>query len=121
MSGDKKTRLVRLRRRIRIRYGVGEPEFTGYSGNISRSGLMIRALRVFEPGTVLDLEVLMGETSWRIKGKVRWAREGNVRLLQTGRIGMGVQFIAPPAKFLAAVSSTCSPRKRLLDSSPPRE
>ncbi len=94
-----------MRRRIQIRYGVGEPEFTGYSGNISKSGLMIRALRVFEPGTVLDLEVLLGDKPFRVKGKVRWAREGNVRLLQTGRIGMGVKFVAPPANFLEAVSA----------------
>jgi len=105
MGGDKKSRFVRMRRRIQIRYGVGKPEFTGYSGNISRSGLMIRALRVFEPGTVLDLEVLVGETPYRVRGKVRWAREGNVTLLQTGRIGMGVQFVEPTDAFLAAVGS----------------
>lgn len=105
MAADKKSRYVRMRRRIQVRYGVGRPEYTGYSGNISKSGLMIRALRVFEPGTVLDLEVTLGETPWVVKAKVRWAREGSVSLLQTGRIGMGVQFVEPPATFLEAVGT----------------
>jgi PilZ domain-containing protein len=94
-----------MRRRIQVRYGVGVLQYTGYSGNISSNGLMLRALRVFEPGTVLELEVLIDEKSYRVKGKVRWAREGDVRLLQTGRVGMGIRFVAPPAEFLEAVKA----------------
>jgi len=94
-----------MRRRIQVRYGVGVLQYTGYSGNISSNGLMLRALRVFEPGTVLELEVLIDEKSYRVKGKVRWAREGDVRLLQTGRVGMGIKFVAPPAEFLEAVKA----------------
>ena len=96
---------MRMRRRIQVRYGVGRPEYTGYSGNISKNGLMIRAPRVFGPGTILDLEVTLGETPWVVKGKVRWAREGSVSLLQTGRVGMGVQFVEPSATFLEAVET----------------
>jgi len=99
----KKQRRVRLRRRMRIRYGTDKPEFTGYTGNVSRTGLMIRAVRVFAPGTRLRLEVDLGESVHHVEGRVRWAREGGVRFLSTGRIGMGIEFVDPPASLLEAL------------------
>ena len=105
MAGGRKERDSRMRRRTQIRYGVGKPEFTGFSGNMSTNGLMIRALRVFEPGTVLELEVQIGARTYRVQGSVRWAREGSAHLLHTGRIGMGIKFIKPSAEFIRALAA----------------
>ena len=97
---DKITRFRRLRRRIEVRYGPRSPEHTGYSGNISRSGIMIRAVRVYGPGTPLMLELMFPEKKIVARGVVTWAREGSILLLPSGRVGMGLKFVAPPAELL---------------------
>ena len=94
----------RFRKRVEVRYGVKEPEFTGYSGNISRSGIMVRAVRVFGPGVTLNLELKFADKTVKARGLVSWAREGNVQLLPTGRIGMGIKFIDPPEELLRALA-----------------
>ncbi len=89
----------RHRRRVEVRYGPGEPKCTGYSGNLSGTGMMIRATRVFAPGTLLNLELRLADRTIRLRGKVTWAREGNVQLLPTGKVGLGVRFVDPPPEL----------------------
>ena len=95
----------RYRRRIEVRYGPGTPHFRGYSGNISRSGIMIRAIRVFGAGLILNLELDFPGKTVTVRGKVLWAREGSVQLLPTGRVGMGIKLIDPPTEFFAALEA----------------
>ena len=95
---------VRTRRRMEIKFSPDGPMSTGWSGNISSTGVMIRAVRVFPPGTVLNLEIELGPSKiLRLRGVVRWACEGSVQLLPTGRIGMGIRFINPPADLMKQV------------------
>ena len=94
----------RFRKRVEVRYGVKEPEFTGYSGNISRSGIMVRAVRVFGPGVTLNLELKFPDKTIKTRGMVSWAREGNVQLLATGRVGMGIKFVDPPEELLRVLA-----------------
>jgi hypothetical protein len=99
----KKTIAKRMKRRIEVRYGLEELSFTGFSGNVSKNGIMVRAVRVFGPGTILKLQIKIAEGIFNLKGQVRWAREGDIRLLFSGRVGMGLTFIDPPEDFLRAV------------------
>jgi hypothetical protein len=93
----------REKRRFEVRYGVEKPEHKGYTGNISRSGLMLRAVRVFPRGSRLRLEITLDDRRFRIQAEVCWAREGGVRFLSTGRIGMGLRFLEPSEEFLEAL------------------
>ena len=95
--------LKRFRRRVEVRYGPAGPVSAGYSGNISESGIMIRTTRVFAPGTILKLELKLPDTTVKLRGVVRWAREGGVQLLPTGKVGMGVKFVDPLPPELAAI------------------
>ena len=95
----------RYRRRVQVRYGPGTPHFTGFSGNISESGIMIRAVRVFGPGILLNMELDFPGKTVRVRGRVLWAREGGLQLLPTGRIGMGVRFIDPPDEFFEVLEA----------------
>lgn len=91
----------RARKRVEVRYGLEEPRFIGYSGNVSKSGIMVRAVRVFPPGSILTLELkLPGGTVVRARGEVVWARTGPPQWVTTGRIGMGITFIEPPRELL---------------------
>ena len=94
----------RIRRRIEIRYGREEPNIIGYSGNVSKLGLMVRTVRVFAPGTVLNLAVKLGAESFGLSGMVKWARRGSTQLLATGRVGMGIRFIEPQPELIQALS-----------------
>ena len=91
----------RARRRVEVRYGPEALQHIGYSGNVSRSGIMVRTIRVFAPGTVLNLELKFPGGTFNVRGEVVWAREGPVQLLSTGRIGMGINFVSPSADFLS--------------------
>lgn len=88
---------------MEVRYGTRQPEITGYSGNVSSTGIMIRAVRVFAPGTILALELKLPSGTHRLRAQVTWAREGSVTLLSSGRVGMGLRFLDPPPEFVAAL------------------
>ncbi len=93
----------RARKRVEVRYGPELPQYIGYSGNVSKTGIMVRATRVFAPGTVLQLEVKFPSGTYRLRGEVVWARAGSLQWLASGRVGMGINFIEPPDEFLSAI------------------
>jgi len=99
----------RSRRRLTVRYGLEKPSHIGYSGNISGTGMMIRATRVFTPGTVIRIEVELLSRTLGLKGQVVWARAGEVRWLPTGKIGMGVKFIQPPVNLMDMIFPIAMP------------
>jgi len=95
----------RLRRRVEVRYGLEEPTLAGYSGNISKTGMMIRCTRVFGAGAVLNLLLRFPEGDIPARARVSWGREGSITMLSTGRIGMGVRFIDPSPELLARIDA----------------
>ncbi len=100
----------RARRRVEVRFGPDDLQFIGYSGNVSRSGIMVRSVRVFAPGTVLNLELKFPDGTFRVRGEVVWAREGPVQFLSTGRVGMGITFLQPPVDFLTFLDRVSGPQ-----------
>ena len=107
---------ARYRRRLEVRFSSGaNPPSIGYSGNLSRHGIMIRTPRVHPPGTVLDLELRFAAGSVQVRGRVMWAREGPMVWLSSGRVGMGIKFIDPPenlAEMIASGPATIDPARR---------
>jgi hypothetical protein len=103
-QGDK-----RLRKRIEIHFGPGEPKYPGFSGNISTAGIMVRTTRVFPPGTILALHLKFPEAAFSLDAVVMWARQGNVEWLQTGRVGMGLMFVDPPPELIALLRERGAP------------
>lgn len=96
----------RYRRRLEVRYvGEGHAPALGYSGNISNAGMMIRTPNVLPPGTLVSLELRLPGGALALHGKVVWARTGPMTWLGTGRIGMGIRFIDPPADLVALLRS----------------
>jgi hypothetical protein len=100
----------RHRRRVEVHYKEkGHPAQIGFSGNISASGMMLRTPRVVAPGTILTLEVRFPQKTIILTGRVMWAREGPLSWLSTGRIGMGIKFVDPPAGLATLVRSASAP------------
>lgn len=95
----------RYRRRIEVRYTApGQAGQMGYSANISKTGMMIRTPRVLPPGTVLQMELKFPQRTVEVRGRVAWARTGPLQWLNSGRLGMGIRFIDPPADLIAIVT-----------------
>jgi len=103
-----KQKSKRARKRVEVHYGVGDTRYVGFSGNVSRTGVMVRAAHVFPPGTVLDIELKFPANIFRVRGEVVWAREGSYQWVLTGRVGMGITFIEPPEDLLRLLE-TMSP------------
>ena len=99
----KKQGSQRFRRRVVVHFGPEEPRYIGYSRNVSRTGMMVGATKVFDPGTVLQIELELPDGRLRTTGLVVWAREGPVQWLATGRIGMGISFLSPTDELMAGV------------------
>lgn len=93
----------RVRRRVEVRYGPEQARHIGYSRNVSRTGLMVGAARVFAPGTILNLQLTFPDATFRLRGEVVWARAGSATWVATGRVGMGITFIDPPDDLLRAI------------------
>ena len=96
----------RARRRVEVRFGPEGPTYLGYSRNLSRTGMMIGSLKVFAPGTVLDLQLTLGDRTVTLRAQVIWAREGPVQWLNHGRVGMGIRFLGTPPDDMTRLSGS---------------
>lgn len=90
----------RARRRMMVRYGTNGPEKTGFTGNVSESGLFLRTNMVLAPGTMLQLEIQFPERNWSLWGRVVWAKKVPPQLAHVLECGMGVCFVDPPEDWL---------------------
>ena len=86
----------RSRRRLMVRYGVNGPEKTGFTGNVSETGLYLRTNAVFAPGSMLQVEIAFPERNWVLWGRVVWAKKVPPQLAHVLDCGMGVCFVDPP-------------------------
>jgi len=90
-----KRRKTRIRKRLRVMYGLNIPSKVGFTSDISESGLCIKSFVVYKPGEILLLEI---ETSSgvivRAEGRIHWARKVPPNLLRKVKYaGMGVKII----------------------------
>ena len=85
----------RARKRVMVRYGVGHPEKTGFTKNISPTGVYIKTNAVFAPGTMLQMEIELGTRKISMWGQVVWAKRVPPQLAHVLDCGMGVRFVDP--------------------------
>jgi len=92
----------RLRKRLKLRYGVRNATSLAFTENFSETGIFIRTVNVMMPGTKLLVELELPDiTSVICEVKVMWSKRvpGSLSHLQKG--GMGVMI----TKFLAGEES----------------
>ena len=82
-----------------VRYGVNGTDKTGFTMNISLTGLNIRTNRVFRPGTTLELELDLPDGKRNLRAQVVWAKRVPPALAQVVPCGMGLRFINPGADW----------------------
>jgi hypothetical protein len=89
----------RTSRRALVRYGVERPEKTAFTKNLSEGGLFLRTNQVFAPGTLLQVEIEFPDRTFRMWGRVAWAKQVPPQLAHVLDCGMGIALIEPPAEW----------------------
>jgi hypothetical protein len=84
----------RLSRRIpfrkRIKYGLSDPTFVGYTFNLSESGIGIKADRVFPTKSRIVVHIYIGDEIVKLEGIVAWVSSTLPGILSL----MGIKFLS---------------------------
>ncbi len=94
----------RLRKRLTVRFtvsfGVGAPERTAFTGNVSEHGLLLNTNQVYPAGTVLKLKIETPEhLTFPLVGRVIWAKKVPRHLLRVRQSAMGLHIEEPSANW----------------------
>jgi len=108
-KGSERRRHRRIRKRYTVRFGVGDFAHTGYTQDISESGLYLMANATFVPGTILQVQIEYPEKTITVRGVVRWAKELPPAFRRNLRGGMGIEFQAAKASKATASTAHSSP------------
>ena len=63
----------RMTKRLTVRYGVEKPEMTGFTTNLSVTGLRLKTNKVIAPGLTIQLEIKFPSRPMLLWGRVAWA------------------------------------------------
>jgi len=83
-----------------VRYGAQKPERTGFTTNISPTGLHIKTNSVLPPGSLLQIEIKFPEQVFQLTARVIWAKRVPSQLAHRLHSGMGVRFVDPGEDWL---------------------
>jgi hypothetical protein len=92
--GDKRTQ-NRAKRRMMVRYGLSTPEKTGFTKNLSETGLFVMTNNVFKPGTTIQVQIQFPNETFSLWARVVWAKSVPPQLAHVLECGMGLCFIDP--------------------------
>ena len=109
-------RHARLRKRLAVRFGPGDLAHSGYTQDVSASGMYLLANMTYPPNTVLVLQVEYPEKTLTLRGIVRWSKDLPPAFRRNMRGGMGVEFTTPGAKEAAARTSKTDAGPTAIDS-----
>ncbi len=89
----------RVPARLRVSYGVGAIDHTGFAESVSEGGLYVNTNEVFKVGTHLVLRVEFPERAVCQRGEVTWAIRVPDHLRERMVCGMGIAFIDPDPQW----------------------
>ncbi len=95
-------RYARVKKRIAVRFGPGDLAHSGYTQDVSESGIYLLANMLYPPNTVLVLQVDYPEKTLTLRGIVRWSKDLPPAFRRNLRGGMGVEFTTAVAKETSA-------------------
>jgi len=98
-------RHARVKKRFAVRFGPGDLAHSGYTQDLSESGLYLLANTIYPPNTVLVLQVDYPEKTLTLRGIVRWSKDLPPAFRRNLRGGMGVEFTTAGAKGTSAKTS----------------
>ena len=94
-KGAERRRHPRTRKRYSVRFGPGDLAHTGYTQDVSETGIYIQASVIYPPNTLLVIQIDYPEKTASIRGLVRWSKELPPAFRRSLKGGMGVEFTTP--------------------------
>jgi Tfp pilus assembly protein PilZ len=91
---------ARRPRRIMVRFGTRMADKTGFTKNISETGLFIQTNSVAKPGSTIQVNLQFPDLEFTMWARVRWAKKAPPQLAGLMGAGMGVQFIEPTQDWI---------------------
>jgi hypothetical protein len=94
-----KRNVIRLKKRITIRFGIDASTKIAFTEDISPDGLFIKTITPLPPGTRIKVELTMPDSNIvLLEGKIRWRKSGPHQATHLmKKLGMGVKIL----KFLS--------------------
>jgi len=76
-----------------VRFGPKTPaEFTSFAVDLSETGVCIKTVKVFRPGTKLYITIEFDGKPFHCEGVVMWAKKAPPSLVRHVKNGMGIRF-----------------------------
>jgi len=111
-----KRKIMRLQKRLKLRYGVGNATSLAFTEDFSESGVFIRAVNVILPGSKLRVELFLPDNeAVSFEARIIWGRRVPGSLIHlTRKSGMGVvitKFLANEEKYVTFCRALTERRK----------
>jgi Tfp pilus assembly protein PilZ len=90
----------RAKKRLMVRYGVDKADRTGFTKNLSETGLYIKTNNVLKPGSTIQIELQFPERKFGMWARVVWAKKVPPQLAHVLECGMGICFIDPSPEWI---------------------
>jgi hypothetical protein len=94
-------KIKRASRRLMVRFGAHGTEKTGFSRNISQTGVFLATNSVFQPGSTIQVQIHFPERTWSLWAKVAWAKKVPPNLAHILDCGMGLHFVETGPEWIA--------------------
>lgn len=83
----------RHRKRISLKFGIGELEKIGFTDDLNHEGLFIRTSVVARVGTTILVQIQHPKGDVLLTGEVRWAKRIPSNVLHKLKGGMGIKIV----------------------------
>ena len=87
--------IIRLRKRMAVRFGTGDTPRVAFTEDFSPGGLFIKTTNIYPPGSLIKVELTISEgTTVSMEGRVVWAKKVPPQMIHVvKKCGMGVQIV----------------------------
>jgi hypothetical protein len=93
MADDKRD-IVRYKKRLKVQFGIEEPNRVAFTEDVSSTGMFIRTPNIFPPNTKIRIEFEHANNKVVIEARVMWAKKVPQNLFHlVKKSGMGVRFL----------------------------
>src|SRR3989344_9600825 len=93
-----KRNVKRHLKRLNLMFGTDKPFKVGFTVDISKSGIFLKSVQVYSPGTIITVEISISDHHVvKFQGQVMWAKAVPPNLIHiVKKAGMGIRIV----KFL---------------------
>jgi len=94
LMANEKRNPGRLKKRLTVRFCIGETNRVGFTEDVSLTGMFIRTPNICPPNTMIRIEVELADNKVEIEARVMWAKKAPQNLYHlVKKSGMGICFL----------------------------